>query len=47
MEQFIEKWDEIKQTVRKEHGLTEMSYTTWLKPLQLFDVKKDLISVAI
>ena len=47
MEQFIEKWDEIKQTVRKEHGLTEMSYTTWLKPLQLFDVKKDLIIILI
>ncbi len=47
MEQFKEKWDEIKQTVYKEHGLTEMSFNTWLKPLQLFDVKKDLVIILI
>lgn len=47
MEEFLEKWDDIKQTVCKEHGLTDMSYNTWLKPLQIFSVKKDLIVILI
>ena len=33
-----EKWDEILETVKKEHELTEISYKTWLKPLEVYAV---------
>ena len=29
-----EKWDEIKQIVRKECCLTNISYGTWIEPLE-------------
>lgn len=32
MEQIISKWEEILQTVKDEHELTDVSFNTWLKP---------------
>ncbi|MBO4902414.1 MAG: chromosomal replication initiator protein DnaA [Lachnospiraceae bacterium] len=47
MEELLSKWEEIKLIVYKEHKLTEMSYNTWLKPLQIFSVKKNLVVILI
>ncbi len=35
IEQIIEKWDEILNTVKEEHEISEVSFNTWLKPLCL------------
>ena len=47
MEQIIEKWEEILQTVKNEHELTEVSFNTWLKPLELFSTKDDTLYILI
>ena len=47
MEEILSKWDEIKETVRKEHGLSEILYNTWVKPLQVYKVEKDTIIILI
>ena len=35
MEAIIQKWEEILALVKEEHELTEVSFTTWLKPLKV------------
>ena len=47
MEQIIEKWEAILQTVKNEHELTEVSFNTWLKPLELFSTKDDTLYILI
>lgn len=38
MEILKEKWEEILQTVKKEHDMTDIAFNTWLKPLELHSV---------
>lgn len=47
IDEIIEKWDEIKETVRKEHGLSDILYKTWILPLQIFSVEKNKIIILI
>lgn len=47
MEHIIEKWDEILQTVKIEHELTEVSFNTWLKPLEVFAVKNNTLYILV
>jgi chromosomal replication initiator protein len=37
-----EKWQEIKETVRTECMLTQISYNTWVEPLSFLELKKAL-----
>ena len=37
----------IKQTIHKEYDLTNISYTTWIEPLQFSDVKNDTVYIQI
>ena len=32
---IYEKWDEILETVKTEHELSDVSFKTWLKPLTI------------
>ena len=47
MDSIKEKWNEIKETIRKEYELTAVSYDTWVKPLQFYDVKEDSVIIMI
>ncbi|MGN0342273.1 MAG: chromosomal replication initiator protein DnaA [Roseburia sp.] len=47
MQQIIEKWQEILQTVKEEHELTDVSFNTWLKPLEVFSVKGDTLYILV
>ncbi len=38
MEIIREKWNDILQTVRSEHQLSDISFKTWLKPLEIYEV---------
>ena len=42
-----ENWDMIKQTIHKEYDLTNISYTTWIEPLQFSDVRNDTVYIRI
>lgn len=37
----------IKQTIHKEYDLTNISYTTWIEPLQFSDVKNSTVYIQI
>ncbi len=41
------KWDDILKYLIAEYGITEVSYNTWLKPLKVYDVKDNVITILI
>ena len=32
------KWDEIIHKLKIEHGLSDVSFKTWISPLEVYDV---------
>ncbi len=40
-----ENWTLIKETLKKEHEITEVSYKTWIWPLEVSSVKGDVVRV--
>ena len=42
-----ENWEIIKKAIQKEYELTNISYTTWIEPLQFGDVKNDTVYIKI
>lgn len=42
-----ERWNEILEKVRIEHSVTEVSFRTWLKPLQVHSVNDDVIILLV
>ncbi len=47
MDKILEKWEEILQYVKKEHELSDISFDTWLKPLEVYSVEEDLIYILV
>lgn len=47
MEHIVEKWDQILQTVKEEHELTDVSFNTWLKPLKVFSVNNNTLYILV
>lgn len=39
MELVIEKWEEILQLVKKEHEISDVSFDTWMRPLEIYAVE--------
>ena len=37
----------IKENIKKEYDLTEVSFDTWVKPLRFFDVQDDVVTILI
>ncbi len=42
-----EKWELIKDTLRREYDLSDISYTTWVSPLKLHNVENDVVTILI
>ena len=47
MDNIRDKWETIKETVRKEYDLSEISYTTWIAPLKFYKIENDTVIVSI
>ena len=47
MDKILEKWEEILQYVKKEHELSDISFDTWLKPLEVYSVEENLIYILV
>ena len=45
MSTVIEKWDEILEIVKKEHDLSDVRFDTWLKPLKVYDVNGNIVTI--
>ncbi|WP_066713826.1 chromosomal replication initiator protein DnaA [Clostridium sp. Marseille-P299] len=42
-----EKWSEILEYLKIEYNVTEVSFKTWLLPLQVYDVKDNVIKLSV
>ncbi len=47
MEELEKKWEEILLRVKEEHDLTEVSFNTWLKPLEIYDLRDNCVYVLV
>ena len=47
MDFIIEKWADIKETVRREYNLSAISYETWVEPLKVHNVEKNVVNILI
>ena len=47
MNKVVEKWDEILQIVKTEHDLSDVSFKTWLKPLTVYQVEGNIVTIIV
>lgn len=47
MDILKEKWEEILYIVKVEHELSDISFKTWLQPLQIFSVSEDTVTILV
>lgn len=47
MSEISEKWEFIKDSIRNEYELTEISFNTWIKPLKFYGVEGDTVIIMI
>ncbi len=47
MDYIEENWDTIKETLRTEYDLSDVSYNTWVRPLNFHSVKDNIVTIVI
>lgn len=47
MEAIYDKWEEILQSVKEEHDITQVSFDTWLKPLEICAIKENKLYILV
>lgn len=47
MEELKQKWALIIQTLKEDYDITDMSFRTWIKPIQVYSVVGDKITLLI
>lgn len=47
MDGIKENWQIIKETMRREYGISDISYQTWVAPLEFYTVSDDIVSIII
>ena len=45
MEKIIEKWDQILNTVKKEHEISDISFDTWMRPLEVYAIEENTLYI--
>ena len=45
MEKIIEKWDQILNTVKKEHEISDISFDTWMRPLEVYALEGNTLYI--
>ena len=47
MDSIKDNWDLIKETLREEYEITDISYNTWIVPLNFYQVKNNVVMIII
>ncbi|MBD5485649.1 MAG: chromosomal replication initiator protein DnaA [Lachnospiraceae bacterium] len=47
MDYIKENWDLIKETLRREYELSDISYSTWIVPLNFYEVRDNVVIIII
>ena len=47
IDQIRGSWNLIKETIRNEYDLSDISFSTWIEPLQFADLQDDMVVILI
>ncbi len=47
MEDIKENWLTIKETIRREYNISDISYQTWVAPLEFYNIVDDVVNIII
>ena len=47
MDDIKANWLTIKETIKREYDLTDISYKTWVEPLEFYKVINDVVNIII
>ncbi len=47
MDNIRNNWDLIKDTIKREYGITDVSYNAWLAPLDFYNIIDDVVYIII
>lgn len=47
MNNINDRWDEIKEIIKDEYDLTDISFNSWIKPLQFFKSENNIVTILI
>lgn len=47
MENLVSQWEEIKEYIRNEHELSDVSFNTWIAPLKIHNVDENTVTISI
>ena len=45
LEQLKKQWEDILPQLKKEHEIMDVSYKTWLLPLEIYDVEGNVVKL--
>lgn len=43
----VSKWDDILEILKKEHDIMDVSFNTWIKPLEVYSVDNNVITLLV
>lgn len=47
MEELLSKWENIKESVRIEHAISDIAFNTWIVPLSIHDISDDTVLIKL
>lgn len=47
MNEIKNRWNEIKEMIKDEYDLTDISFNNWVEPLQFYKVEDDIVTILI
>ena len=47
IENIRKNWSTVKETIKREYGLTAISYKTWIEPLEFFTIIDGEVNIII
>lgn len=47
LELIKEKWNEILETMKKEYDISDVSFKTWILPLQVYSYENDVVKILV
>ena len=47
MDTIVEKWDEILNKVKQEHEISDVSFNTWMRPLQVYALEGNTLYILV
>ena len=45
MEELVKKWDDVLDYLKTEYSISDVSYNSWLKPLELFQIEDNKLYI--